>query len=114
MPIKLQESDLYLPIKHFLSNLGYQVKGEVKNCDIVAIKDQEVLIIELKLTLNITLLLQAVERFTLADNVYIAIPKQATIYKNKQKQLKKLIARLGIGLNCRRYTKNTTICRSDQ
>ncbi|MDN2664742.1 DUF2161 family putative PD-(D/E)XK-type phosphodiesterase [Psychromonas sp. 14N.309.X.WAT.B.A12] len=98
MPIKLQESDLYLPIKHFLSNLGYQVKGEVKNCDIVAIKDQEMLIIELKLTLNITLLLQAVERFTLADNVYIAIPKQATIYKNKQKQLKKLIARLGLGL----------------
>jgi len=98
MPIKLQESDLYLPIKHFLSNLGYQVKGEIKDCDIVAIKEQEMIIIELKLTLNITLLLQAVERFTLSDNVYIAIPKQATIYKNKQKQLKKLIARLGLGL----------------
>ncbi|MGJ8582297.1 MAG: DUF2161 family putative PD-(D/E)XK-type phosphodiesterase [Psychromonas sp.] len=98
MATKLQESDLYLPIKSFLTNLGYQVKGEIKDCDIVAIKEQELLIIELKLTLNITLLLQAVERFTLADNVYIAIPKQATIFKNKQKQLKKLIARLGLGL----------------
>ncbi|WP_413691864.1 DUF2161 family putative PD-(D/E)XK-type phosphodiesterase [Psychromonas sp. KJ10-2] len=98
MPTKLQESDLYLPIKHYLTNLGYQVKGEIKDCDIVAIQDDQLLIIELKLTLNITLLLQAVERFTLADNVYIAIPKQATIFKKKQKQVKKLIARLGLGL----------------
>ncbi|MGB5445669.1 MAG: DUF2161 family putative PD-(D/E)XK-type phosphodiesterase [Psychromonas sp.] len=98
MSNKLKENDLYLPIKHFLNNLGYEVKGEIKNCDIVAKKDDALIIIELKLTLNITLLLQAVDRFSLADTVYIAIPKQATIFKKQSKQVKKLIARLGLGL----------------
>jgi hypothetical protein len=98
MTATLKESDLYLPIKSFLNNQGYEVKGEIKNCDIVAKKADEVIIIELKLTLNITLLLQSVERFTLADIVYIAIPKQSAIFRKKQKQIKKLIARLGLGL----------------
>ena len=95
---KLKESDLYLPIKLFLNKQGYEVKGEIKQCDIVAKKDDEIIIIELKLTLNITLLLQSIDRFTLADIVYIAIPKQTPMYKTKSKQIKKLVARLGLGL----------------
>lgn len=102
MSIPTQESDLYLPIKSYLEKQGYQVKGEIKDCDIVAIKNsheaKQIVIIELKLALNITLLMQAVERFTLSDNVYIAIPKQTPIYKKKNKEIKRLIARLGIGL----------------
>ncbi|WP_022941512.1 DUF2161 domain-containing phosphodiesterase [Psychromonas hadalis] len=95
---KLQESDLYLPIKKHLQTLGFEVKGEIKDCDIVAQKGEQLIIIELKLNLNITLLLQAVDRFSLADTVYIAIPKQCTLYKKQSKQVKKLIKRLGIGL----------------
>jgi hypothetical protein len=98
MPNKLQESDLYLPIKNHLQKLGFEVKGEIKDCDIVAKKGEQLIIIELKLSLNITLLLQAVDRFSLADIVYIAIPKQCTLYKKQSKQIKKLIKRLGIGL----------------
>ena len=95
---KLKENELYLPIKNFLNNLGYEVKGEIKECDIVAKKDDLLIVIELKLNLNITLLLQAVERFTLADTVYIAIPKQCSILKKQSKQVKILIACLGLGL----------------
>ena len=98
MTTKLKESDLYLPIKKHLESLNYKVKGEIKDCDIVAQKDDNLIIIELKLSLNITLLLQAVDRFSLADTVYIAIPKQCTLYKKQSKQVKKLIKRLGIGL----------------
>lgn len=98
MPQKLQENDLYIPIKEHLEKLGFEVKGEIKNCDIVAQKAEQLIIIELKLSLNITLLLQAVDRFSLADTVYIAIPKQCTLYKKQSKQVKKLIKRLGIGL----------------
>ncbi|PKG40154.1 DUF2161 domain-containing phosphodiesterase [Psychromonas sp. Urea-02u-13] len=98
MPNKLQESDLYLPIKDHLEKLGFEVKGEIKDCDIVAQKDDQLIIIELKLNLNITLLLQAVDRFSLSDIVYIAIPKQCSLYKKQSKQVKKLIKRLGIGL----------------
>lgn len=98
MPIKPQETDLYHPIKNHLLQLDFEVKGEIKNCDIVAKKGDQLIIIELKLNLNITLLLQAVDRFSLADIVYIAIPKQCTLYKKQGKQVKKLIKRLGIGL----------------
>jgi len=98
MSAKLQETDLYQPIKNHLLQLGFEVKGEIKNCDIVAKKEELLIIIELKLTLNITLLLQAVDRFSVADTVYIAIPKQCTLYKKQSKQVKKLVKRLGIGL----------------
>jgi len=98
MPLKIKESDLYQPIKNYLQPLGFEVKGEIKDCDIVAKRGDQVIVIELKLSLNITLLLQAVDRFSVADNVYIAVPKQCTIYKKQAKQVKKLIKRLGIGL----------------
>lgn len=95
---KLRESDLYIPIKNHLQTLGFEVKGEIKDCDVVAQKGDQLIIIELKLNLNITLLLQAVDRFSLADIVYIAIPKQCSIYKKQSKQVVKLIKRLGLGL----------------
>ena len=98
MTAKLQETDLYQPIKNHLTHLGFEVKGEIKDCDVVAKKEDLLIIVELKLSLNVTLLLQAVDRFSLADIVYIAIPKQCTLYKKKNKQVKKLIRRLGIGL----------------
>jgi hypothetical protein len=103
MKNKLKESDLYLPIKGFLENLAYQVKGEINDCDIVAKKNDanlnnSLIIIELKLSLNITLLLQAVDRLSVADTVYIAIPKHSPIYKKQRSKVKKLIQRLGIGL----------------
>ncbi|MFT6927337.1 MAG: hypothetical protein ACJAZP_002970 [Psychromonas sp.] len=103
MTNKLKESDLYLPIKAFLENLGYQVKGEINDCDIVAKKNDSdlnnsLIIIELKLNLNITLLLQAVERLSVADTVYIAIPKHSPIYKKQASKVQKLIKLLGIGL----------------
>jgi len=96
--LKIKETDLYQPIKTHLEAMGYCVKGEIKNCDIVAIKDNQHIIIELKVSLNITLLLQSIDRFILSDTVYIAIPKQCSIYKKQSKQVKKLLAKLGVGL----------------
>lgn len=45
---KIKESDLYQPIKEYLDSLGYDTKGEVKDCDITAIKDDELIVVELK------------------------------------------------------------------
>ncbi|WP_180706046.1 hypothetical protein [Psychromonas sp. CD1] len=98
MKKKLKEIDLYSPIKTFFTDLGYQVKGEINNCDIVVKRGKQTIIIELKLNLNITLLLQAISRFSLSDNVYIAIPKQCTLLKKNKIQIKVLLSRLGIGL----------------
>jgi hypothetical protein len=57
------ESSLYLPVKRFLEKLGFEVKGEICGCDLVALRDGEppaVIIGELKLTFTLELLLQAV------------------------------------------------------
>ena len=58
------ESSLYLPVKRFLENLGFEVKGEVCGCDLVALASGEptaLVVCELKLTFSLELILQAVE-----------------------------------------------------
>ena len=42
----MAESDLYKPIKVFLEKQGYEVKGEVRGCDVVAVKDGALEMIE--------------------------------------------------------------------
>ena len=45
----LRETDLYPPIKCFLEGQGYEVKGEVGDCDVVAVRDgDEPVLVELK------------------------------------------------------------------
>ena len=79
---KIKESDLYQPIKDYLDSLGYDTKGEVKDCDITAIKDGELIVVELKKGFTIELLYQAIERQKIADSVYVAIPLPKRGYKN--------------------------------
>ncbi|WP_416151150.1 DUF2161 domain-containing phosphodiesterase [Salipaludibacillus sp. HK11] len=97
--IKLKEADLYKPIqKHFLHE-GFEVYGEVKDCDIAVVKDEELIIIELKLNLTVDLLIQATKRKKLSELVYIAIPKPK--YKPRSKRwtdICQLVKRLELGL----------------
>jgi hypothetical protein len=96
---KLQEVDLYKPIQKVFSHEGYDVYGEVKDCDIVALKEDELVIIELKLTLSVDLLIQAAKRQRLTNQVYIAIPKPKNRMNSKQWADKlHLIKRLELGL----------------
>ena len=96
---KLQEVDLYKPIQTHFTREGYEVYGEVKDCDIVAVRGDELVIIELKLTLSVDLLIQAAKRQRLTDKVYIAIPKPK-YRKNSRQWTDKchLIRRLELGL----------------
>ena len=69
------ETSLYLPVKGFLEQAGYVVKGEVGGCDLVGLSDSDpavVVICELKLSFNLELILQAVDRAAVADEVWIA------------------------------------------
>ena len=59
------ETSLYLPVKRHLESLGFSVKGEVGGCDLVALNGDDppvVVIGELKLSFNLELILQGVER----------------------------------------------------
>jgi hypothetical protein len=95
------ETALYLPVKAFLEAAGYEVKGEVGSCDLVGLSPSDppvVVICELKLTFNLELILQAVDRAAIADEVWIA----ARISKGKgregDKRYRDLCRRLGIGM----------------
>lgn len=96
---KLYEIDLYEPVQQLFVKQGYAVYGEVNDCDIVAIKDEEPIIVELKLTVNMELLLQAAKRQRIAEKVYIAIPKPSySLRSQKWRDLSYLIRRLELGL----------------
>ena len=96
----MKESDLYLPLKRFLEAQGYEVKGEVQDCDVLAVREKEIpVVVELKLSLNLTVVLQAVERLSLTPKVYIGIPEQARILnRRRRKHIIKLLRMLGLGL----------------
>ncbi len=100
----MRETDLYPAIKQFLEKQGYDVKAEITDCDVVAIRgDEPPIVIEMKLAFNLPLLLQAIDRQSLTDEVYVAIPKPTkksgnALWKRHKKGLIKLCRRLGIGL----------------
>lgn len=96
---KLLEEDLYEPVKDYLVELGYDVKGEVSYCDVSAIKEDIFLVVEMKTTLNLDVILQAVLRQRIADIVYIAVPKKGkTLFTRRWKNICHLLRRLELGL----------------
>jgi hypothetical protein len=95
----VKETDLYPPLKQFLESQGYSVKGEVHDCDAVAVRgSEEPLAVELKLNLNLSLLLQAVDRLALTSKVYICVPADCSILGAQRRRIMKLLRMLGLGL----------------
>ena len=94
-----RESELYAPIKALLTGQGYEVKGEVGAADLVAVRsDEQVVIVELKLRLTLSLFHQACARLKLTDHVYIGVPKPCG--RTARRALKDNLAlcrRLGLG-----------------
>ena len=96
------ETSLYLPVKTFLEGLGFSVKGEIGGCDLLAVpKDGTpfVVIGELKLSFNLELVLQAVDRATACDEVWLAA---RTSIRGKGREadsrFRNLCRRLGFGM----------------
>ncbi len=90
------ETELYLPVKRFLEAQGYDVKSEIGDCDVMAIRGEEPpVIIELKTSFNLQLLLQGIDRQSITDNVYLAIPEPK---QSLRKGVLRLCKRLGLGL----------------
>ncbi|MCB0280763.1 MAG: hypothetical protein KDD94_14735 [Calditrichaeota bacterium] len=95
----MKESDLYRPLKLFLESQNYEVKGEVHSCDVLAVRGEETpVIVELKLILNLDVILQAVDRLLLSPTVYIGVPHDCKSLKRQKKRIVKLLKMLGLGL----------------
>lgn len=92
----MTETDLYAPVKTFLEAQGYEVKGEIGKCDVVARRgDEPPVIVELKLRFSLQLVLQGIDRQAMTDAVYLAI---APPKRRETTQISALCKRLGLGL----------------
>ena len=96
----LRETELYPPIKALLEGQGYQVKGEISEADVVAVRGGEApVIVELKTAFALTLVHQGIARQSISDAVYLAVPRKTG--RAAWKALKDnigLCKRLGLGL----------------
>ncbi len=94
----MKEYEMFPMIKSYFESLGYKVNAEVKDCDVTAVKDDELIIIEMKTSLNITVLYQALERKRVTPFVYIAVPKPKKNYRKSLQKMKNLLSKLQMGL----------------
>jgi hypothetical protein len=95
----MREADLYLPVKRFLESQHYEVKGEVRECDVLAIRgDEDPVVVELKLSLNLGVILQAVDRLALTSKVYLGVPVRCGALNRRGRPIIKLLRMLGLGL----------------
>ncbi|WP_342363463.1 DUF2161 domain-containing phosphodiesterase [Terrarubrum flagellatum] len=96
------ETSLYPPVKKFLEGLGYAVKGEIGGCDLVGLRGGEtpvVVICELKMSFNLELVLQAVDRATASDEVWLAAQtSKKGNGRERDARFRNLCRRLGFGM----------------
>ncbi|HEY4431440.1 MAG TPA: DUF2161 family putative PD-(D/E)XK-type phosphodiesterase [Paenibacillus sp.] len=97
------ETELYAPLKVFFEKQGYSIKGEVRTCDLVGMREdlEHPLIVEMKKSFNLALLLQGVERLKLSPTVYLAVERvrdKKGAVNQRWGELSGLCRRLGLGL----------------
>jgi hypothetical protein len=99
---RVEETSLYAPVKRFLEELGFEVKGELCGCDVVAVDrgtPAALVIGELKLSFTLDLVLQAVDRSAACDEVWLAV--RASLRgrgRESDPRVKRLCRLLGFGL----------------
>lgn len=96
MAVKL-ETELYPPIKAFFTSRGYEVKAEIRGCDLVAYRADQTqpIIVEMKKTFTLPLLLQGIDRQKTGAAVWLAVER------NRTKR----------GAHNQRFTELTALCR---
>ena len=94
-PAAPPETALYAPVKALLESQGYEVKGEVKGCDVVGVRgDEPPVVVELKKTFGLGLVIQGIDRLAMTDAVYLAVGA----WPARQPEIRRLCRRLGLGL----------------
>ncbi len=99
-PVKLvrYESELFEPVKRLFENQGYIVNAEVKDCDVTAVNDEELVIIELKRSLSVALLAQGLKRQKTGAAVYVAVPKPKNYSPKAFRDTLYVLKKLELGL----------------
>jgi hypothetical protein len=96
---KIAETDLHGPVAKYLKAQGYTVRSEVEGCDITALKDDELIVVELKRRFDTKLLMQAAQRQRITDSVYVALPRpDKSLWSKRWREIQHLLRRLELGL----------------
>ena len=107
--LRMRETDLFEPLKKFFLGQGYGVHSEVRNCDLVARKGDDIIIVELKTGFSLSLVYQAIRRQDAGDSVYVAVPVlPGKSNPPKLSSMKHLLGRLELGLILVRFLKTKT------
>ena len=98
-----RECDLAAPISAYLTAQGYTVRSEVNDCDLTAVKDETLVVVELKKQFSVDLLIQATDRQRIADTVYVGLPVEGPIarwgrYDKRWRGIEHILKRLELGL----------------
>ncbi len=94
-----RESDLYAPVRDYLVDQGFDVQAEVHGCDVTARRGDDLVVVELKRSLSLSLLAQAVQRQTITENVYLAVPRPSgSLRRGPWRRAVGLVKRLCLGL----------------
>jgi hypothetical protein len=101
--VAARESDLYQPVKDYLQDLGFCIRGEVRKCDAVGVMGDTIIAVELKLNFGVSVLYQALQRLASVDFVYVAVavPDGRKARANWDEQVPdaiRLCRMLGVGL----------------
>lgn len=91
------EKDLFDPLREYFTDRGYDVQGEVRNCDLVARHGEELIAVEMKTGVTLQLVYQIVERQQITPSVYAAVPWFGKP-PNKWRYFRNLMSRLGAGI----------------
>jgi hypothetical protein len=79
-------------VKRFLETLGFDVKGEICGCDLVALRGDEpplVVIGELKLSFNLELVLQGINRTAACDEIWLAVRTSARAGRERDPRVRR-------------------------
>lgn len=98
--LMIREEQIYPTVKVYLESLGFVVKAEIGNVDVMAIKDDLVIAVEMKTSFTTRLIYQGLKRMHTFDYVYLAIPKPTgkVLKSSGYKEKKTIVRRLELGL----------------
>jgi hypothetical protein len=101
MAVRL-ETELYAPVKGFFTSRGYEVKAEIRGCDLVAYRPDlpEPVIVEMKKTFTLPLLLQGIDRQKTCPMVWLAVERNRTkkgAHNQRFNEITALCRRLNLG-----------------
>lgn len=107
------ETELYPPIKDFFKGRGYEVKAEIRGCDLVAYREDQAdpTIVEMKKTFTLPLLLQGIDRQKTGSQVWLAVERNRSkkgAHNQRFNDLTSLCRRLNLGFLTVTFYKTKT------